>query len=191
LVKSDRASNPGGAPRTFDPFRDRVARDIRNALSVAFVAAWDDDGGDYRPTAARLRRRHPGAVYRAYIDRRLAAYRAASADRRALDAPDLLDAMVLLWNRALFFEVHELLEHHWHEARGDWREALKTMIQAAAVFVHREAGRASAAARLGRRVRARLEDPGPQLATIANLEVLRGALADPESPPPRLRRDPS
>jgi hypothetical protein len=189
-VKNDRVSYPGNAPRSFDPFRDRVARDIRNALAVAFVAAWDGDG-DYRPTAARLRRRHPGAVYRDYIDRRLAAYRAASADRRALDAPDLLDAMVVLWNRALFFEVHELLEHHWHEARGEWREALKTLIQAAAVFVHREAGRISAAVSLGRRVSARLAAPGPQLATIADLEVLRGALADPEGRPPRLRRDPS
>jgi hypothetical protein len=189
-VESDKASNPRGPVRAFDPFRDRVARDVRNALSAAFVAAWDGDGEDYAPEAARLRRLHPGAVYRTYIDRRLAAYQAALADRRAMATPDLIDAIIVLWNRELFFEVHELLEHHWLDARGEWREVLKTLIQAAAVFVHREAGRASAAAKLGRRVSARLDTLRPHLPPIANLEALRGALVAAEGLPPRLRRDP-
>ncbi|MDJ0802506.1 MAG: DUF309 domain-containing protein [Desulfobacterales bacterium] len=169
--------------QAFDPFRDRASRDIRNALSEAFVAAWQEDGTDYESLAAELRRRHAQPVYQTYIDRRLADYRAAFEERRKFGAPDLVAEMVVLWNRKLFFEVHELLESHWHEAREERREVLKTLIQAAAVYVHREAGRLAAAKKMGRRVSSRLDALRAHLAAIRNLDALREALADPAEPP--------
>ncbi len=171
----------------FDPFNDRISRDIRNTLSEAFVAAWEGDRLDYVSPAVALRRRHAQPVYRSYIDRRLADYRGALEDRRKLNAPDLTDEMIVLWNRELFFEVHELLESHWHAARGERREVLKTLIQAAAVFVHREAGRVDAADKMGRRVSGRLEALRGHLGAIRNLEELREALVRPAGPPPRLK----
>ncbi len=169
--------------RGFDAFRDRASRDIRNALSEAFVAAWQGEGTDYESLAAELRRRHAQPVYQTYIDRRLADYRAAFEERRKFGAPDLMAEMIVLWNRELFFEVHELLESHWHEAREERREVLKTLIQAAAVYVHREAGRLAAAKKMGRRVSSRLDALRAHLAGIRNLDALREALADPAEPP--------
>jgi hypothetical protein len=172
--------------KTFDPFGDRTARDIRNTLSEAFVAAWADTGQDCGQVAAALRRRHTQSVYQRYIDRRMIAYRAATENRRKLSATGLLAEMMLLWNQGLFFEVHELLENHWHEAQGEWREVLKTLIQAAAVYVHREAGRLEAAGKMGRRVSGRLDELRVHLKPIANLDVLRRALENPEGRSPRL-----
>jgi predicted metal-dependent hydrolase len=114
------------------------------------------------------------------------AYRAATENRRKLSATGLLAEMMLLWNQGLFFEVHELLENHWHEAQGEWREVLKTLIQAAAVYVHREAGRLEAAGKMGRRVSGRLDELRVHLKPIANLDVLRRALENPEGRSPRL-----
>ena len=141
----------------FDPFSDRAARDIRNRLAEAFVAAWQGAGSDYITVAANLSQRHGQPAYRAYVSHRLEAYRAAVEDRRQLDDPGLLDEVIVLWNRGLFF------------------------------YVHREAGREPAAARLGRRASARLEHLRPHVKAIANLDTLIGALATSPSKPPVLR----
>ncbi len=186
-MKTEKTPKPPSSVRSFDPFGDRAARNIRNTLSEAFVAAWEGERPDYESPAVELRRRHAQPVYRTYIDRRLAHYREALAERRQLDAPDLTDEMIVLWNRELFFEVHELLEGHWHAARGERREVLKTLIQAAAVFVHREAGRLDAADKMGQRVSGRLDALRAHLGVIRNLEDLREALVRPAGPPPRLK----
>ncbi len=176
------------AARTFDPFQDRVARNIRNALSEAFIEGWLGQGPDYESRAAKLYKCHAHPVYRNYIDRRLAGYRAAIEDRRKIDSRDLMDDMIVLWNRELFFEVHELLESHWHATRGTARELLKTLIQAAGVYIHRDAGRVETAASMGRRVSVRLAELAPQMPAIRNLESLCKALAEPGGQPPRLER---
>ncbi len=186
-ANTDPSASLGLSGRRFDPFGDRASRDIRNTLSEAFVSAWQVGGTDYTAVADSLSRRHAQPFYRTYIARRLDAYRAALDDRRHRDHPGLLDDVIVLWNRGLFFEVHELLEGHWHEARGVRREVLQTLIQAAAVYVHREAGREPAAAKLGRRVSARLDNLRPQLKPIANMDTLVRALATPQSRPPILR----
>ncbi len=186
-MEKEKAGKSPSSGQAFDPFRDRASRDIRNALSEAFVAAWEGDGTDLESLAAELRRRHAQTVYRDYIDRRLADYRAACEERRKLGDPDLMAEMMVLWNRQLFFEVHELLEGHWHDARGERREVLKTLIQAAGVYVHREAGHSSAAQKMGRRVSRRLAAFKPHLAAIRNLDALCEALQEPEGPPPRLK----
>ncbi len=179
--------SPPSSGKIFDPFRDRVSRDIRNALSEAFVAVWSGNARGYESLAAALRRRHALPIYRNYIDQRLVLYREAVVARGEIVEPDLLDDMIVLWNRGLFFEVHELLESHWHGARGAEREALKTLIQAAGVFVHREAGRLAAAEKMGRRVSERLEALRAHLGAIRNLDDLREALVRPAGSPPRLK----
>ena len=185
-MKKAEAATAGSPTKVFDPFGDRISRDIRNALSEAFVAFWEGAAADYTAVAAALRRRHRHPVYRAYIDRRLADYRSALAARRDWDDPGLLDEMIVLWNRELFFEVHELLESHWHVARGARREVLKALIHAAGVYVHREAGRPEVAAKLGRRVRDRLDALRPHLTRIKNLDALCKALVNTQDRPPQL-----
>jgi len=52
------------------------------------------------------------------------------------DVPAALAAAARLFDAALFFEVHELLEPHWLAARGDTREALQGLIQIAVAWQH-------------------------------------------------------
>lgn len=175
-------------PEVFDPFHDRVSRDIRNTLSEAFVAVWQGNGEDYHEAASALRKRHHHPLYRRYIDGRLSQYRAVLAERCKLTDPILLDEVRLLWNRELFFEVHELLESHWHAAEGERRATLQALILAAAVYVHREAGRTAAAEKLGRRACDRLDALRAHLTPLRNLDALCKALRSPEGPPPKLER---
>ena len=186
-MEDKQVSNSPSSGGAFDPFRDRRSRDIRNALSEAFVEAWIG-GAAYEPLAEALRRRHALPVYRRYIDRRLENYRAALEERRKLTDADLIDEMIVLWNRKLFFEVHELLENHWHKAEGVWRGVLQALILAAAVYVHREAGRTVAAQKLARRARERLDALRSHLASIENLNALGEALKSPEDAPPWLEK---
>ena len=186
-MAEERNTNSPSSGQPFDPFRDRASRDIRNSLSEAFVAAWKG-GTDFEPAAEALRRRHAHPIYQHYIDRRRADYRAAFEARRKLADADLMDEVIVLWNRELFFEVHELLEGHWQAAEGAWRRALQALILAAAVYVHREAGRQAGAHKLARRAHERLKDFSAHLSLIGNLDALCDALLSPEDAPPRLAR---
>ena len=47
-----------------------------------------------------------------------------------------LDAAAILFDASLYFEVHELLEAFWRDARGDDREALQGLIQVAVGYQH-------------------------------------------------------
>ncbi len=186
-MEDEKRANSPPSEQAFDPFGDRIARDIRNTLSEAFVEAWKG-GAAYEPLAETLRRRHAHPVYQHYIDRRLADYRAALAERRKLADADLVDEMIVLWNRELFFEVHELLEGRWHTAEGAWRRALQALILAAGVYIHRDAGRQESARKLAGRARERLKNLRPHLSSIDSLDALCDALLSPEGRPPRLER---
>ncbi len=59
----------------FDPFADRTARDIRDTLSEAFVAALAAmDPAEYLYAARKWRSQKPSARYTHYIDMRLQRY---------------------------------------------------------------------------------------------------------------------
>jgi hypothetical protein len=47
---------------------------------------------------------------------------------------------VTLWDAALFFEVHEVLERLWRELRGETRRSVQGVIQVAAALHHVETG---------------------------------------------------
>jgi Domain of unknown function (DUF309) len=60
---------------------------------------------------------------------------------RPLDPPDaplgsILEAAALLFDARLYFEVHELLEPYWTQAKGAEREALQGLIQIAVGYQH-------------------------------------------------------
>jgi len=53
---------------------------------------------------------------------------------------EALAAAATLFDAGLYFEVHELLEPHWVNARGAEREALQGLIQVAVAFQHLDNG---------------------------------------------------
>lgn len=174
--------------KTFDPFNDRTSRDIRNALSAALVSQLASKGLLMVKDSARqwLSKTNDGA-YHAYIRRCLVIYdnviRTVQSNR--ITDPGL--QAVVLWNAQLFFEVHELLETVWHGTEGNERRALKGLIQAAGVFVHRQCNPPKAADGLGRRALGNLRHAAPYLGFIKDLSPLMISLKDSGAPPPMLK----
>ena len=171
---------------SFDPFADRSARDLRNSLATALAKALASGRRDgYRQLAQRWRAGGLCAGCQRYLEDRLGRYEQAMAACQAPPDRSPLRNVRVLWNLGLFFEVHEVVEEIWRASTGGRREALKGLVQAAGVFVHREAGRRAPAARLAARAAQRLARWGPYLPEIGNLEELLTDLATfPAAPCP-------
>ncbi len=113
----------------FDPYKDRLARDIRNSLSSALVKELTGHAkGILMAVADDWITMAPAPTYKAYIESRLALYRRAVDEIRAGQVVDPRYQAFYLWNLGLFFEMHELLETVWLKAHDPERSALKGWI---------------------------------------------------------------
>jgi hypothetical protein len=171
----------------FDPFNDRISRDIRNTLSEAFVNALaQSDRFAYKREAQRWLATKPPKTYLDYIRRCVQSYDSAFEQIRTNRLDDRLLQLLVIWNHHLFFEVHEHLERLWHPATGNERQALKGLIQAAGAYVHLEFNHRRAAKTLAVKSAGYIQKYSANLHFIANLDVLLENLKNPEIPPPRL-----
>ena len=115
----------------FEPFQDRLSRDIRNDLSGTMVEMLDQlDPGSAKLVADQYLGMEIDISYKEYITDRLERYRSAlELIRKGPD--DVFWRAMVLWDQKLFFEVHEVLEHAWYQATGDEKKILQAMIRAA------------------------------------------------------------
>jgi hypothetical protein len=119
---------------------------VRNRLAEIILAALEDAGARHElAVLGEPGGRAPDWLdHDAPADARLVRERAASAtvalagraSRRIDSRADLLAAAAQLFDAHLYFEVHELLEPAWRDARGDDREALQGLIQVAVGYQH-------------------------------------------------------
>ncbi|MEW6501406.1 MAG: DUF309 domain-containing protein [Thermodesulfobacteriota bacterium] len=178
--------------RQFDPLNDRLSRDIRNQLSVAFAEA--QEKGTMAPVeevAARSRASDLAPAYEAYIADRLNRYRQALRTMTADRAKTPFSRALLLWDLGLFFEVHEILEHSWHKACGPEREILQAMIRAAGMYIKLAMGQPEAARKMATKALAVLERHRALLETTLPLNRLLAALKSVDPNPPKLYRIPT
>lgn len=175
------------AANKFDPFIDRLSRDIRNSLSEAFIGAL----AEMAPSACReavdiWRAKNPSGVYLEYIQDRWRRYdrvfKQVTIDR--LDNP-LLRSLVI-WNNGLFFEFHDHLEGLWKQSSGDERQGFKGLIKAAGVYIHLENGNQQAAKRLSVKSHLLIRQHSRSLIFITNLENLALKLERLDPVAPRL-----
>jgi uncharacterized protein len=173
---------------TFDPFNDRLARDIRNSLSSALVSdlGAGTDANVGQVADAWMQQGLP-SPYREYVQRTLQRYRRVGGRIKSDHIHDPKRQALVLWNAELFFELHELLETVWSVARGQARTGLKGLIQAAGVYVHRARGSATAAQGLALRARRNLLAGRDHLSFVADIDRLIRSLEDPSRPPPALQ----
>ena len=173
--------------KSFDPFNDRLARDIRNGLSTAFAQAVEDsDASSLEKLASGwLEGDIPGS-FAAYITDRLLRYRRVLQKINPQYADDPRVQALLAWNEKLYFEVHELLEAVWHPATGERRKALQGLILAAGIGEHMQYDHMSAAKRLAVRADKLIREHRHHLEFIENLEDLLNWLKNWESAPPKL-----
>ena len=173
--------------KRFDPFSDRTSRDIRNALFSALVRGLCGDGqAPVRGVARQWLSKAGDTIYQAYIRQCLETYHDVIREVASAGITEPRLQAVYLWNAKLFFEVHELLESVWHGTQGKERKALKGLIQAAGVFVHRGWHHHKAADGLARRAIENLKNPSPHLDFISDLTPLMDSLRAPSAPPPEL-----
>ncbi len=158
-------------PAVFEPFQDRLSRDIRNGLSRALSQALAE--GDMAPIetlAESLIAQNLSRCYCAYIESRLERYRQAFTHIHN-GQKDPFRQGLILWDLQLFFEVHEVLEHAWYHALGNRKLLLQAMIRAAGVYIKLEYGYTRQAAKMADKAREVLEK---------NVDVLREYFAPEE-----------
>lgn len=172
----------------FEPFQDRLSRDIRNELSAALPSALaHNDLAPVRAVAERYRQQELASPYVAYIEARLAGYAKALALIARTGAEDALAKALVLWDLGLFFEVHEILEQAWRGAQGAEKELLQAMIRAAGFYIKGEYGYFEAGAKMAGRAVAALEKNRAACAGF-DLDRLLESLRNLDPVPPKLWR---
>ncbi len=165
-------------PFHFDPFNSRLARDIRNNLSKSFLQALavKDTSVFQRCGNVFLQQQlEPG--YASYVTDRLAKYEEAYAIMEQRKCKEVLQQAPILWDLALYFEMHELLESEWKDAEGDRRKALQGLILVAGMKIHTENKNMKAAVSMAVKARENLLKYGAELSGYANLEDILAEIA--------------
>jgi len=171
----------------FDPFNNRLCRNVRNALCEGFKDALKK--GELQPvhrTANLFLDGDLPGVVRVYIDKRLAAYEAVLADLQDCPTNDPLDIAPRIFNRHLFFETHEYLEPFWLAAAGDEKRMLQALIRAAGAYVHLEQGNRIAARRIAAKALPGIEQHRQWLTPYFDPQLLMEKLRSLDPDPPRL-----
>jgi uncharacterized protein len=172
----------------FDPFNNRLARDIRNTLSEAFVdALLALDKSEYQNIAQKWLAGNLDDVYAGYIKDRLERYAQVFEKISAQGIKDAKIQMLVIWNHGLFFEVHDHLEHLWQQTSGAERQALKGLIQAAGVYIHLKFNHRQAAERLAAKSSDRIQKYADCLSFIDDLNLLIDKLQNLDIVPPLLK----
>jgi hypothetical protein len=171
----------------FDPWTNRLSRDIRNSLSEAFITGLSRmETSVYHAEADIWRSKNPAEIYLEYIQDRLKRYDRVIEQIKACELDEPLLQSLVIWNNGLFFEFHEHLEGLWMKATGDERQALKGMIKAAGVYAHHEYNHQPAVKSLSAKSYDLLRQYSDCLEFVENLEVLTQKLKTLDPDPPRL-----
>lgn len=171
----------------FDPFNNRLCRNVRNALSEGFKDALERMALEpVQRTAGFLLDGDLPAVVRDYIDKRMTAYEGVLTELQDCPADDPLDIAPRIFNRRLFFETHEYLEPFWMAAEGDEKRMLQALIRAAGAYVHLEQGNRSAARRIAAKALQGIEQHRQRLTPHFDPQLLLDKLRSLDPDPPRL-----
>ena len=176
-------------PTVFDPFQDRLSRDIRNDLSSAFSHALaEGDLASIETLARSLLARDLSSCYHDYVFSRVERYHRAFDLIRSGDN-DVFRQGFILWDLQLFFEVHEVLEHAWYHAQGEKKLLLQAMIRAAGVYIKLEFGYGRQAKKMAERALPVLEKNVETLRRYFPPQEFLTALRTLDPHPPILLKD--
>ena len=171
----------------FDPFEDRLCRDIRNELSTSFMQTLAQlSMKPVEETAEKYLARDLGPVYRNYIKERLASYSRAVDFILKRKIADPFARAIVLWDCELFFEVHELLEEEWLAASGEEKLVLQAMIRAAGVYVQLGHGNVKGARKMAAKAVEVLTEHREAVPVGFDLDLLLEKLRKGDPLPPKL-----
>ncbi len=176
----------------FNPFEDRLSRDIRNELSEGLAVAIETGNGEMlSETLAKYRQQTLAEWHQTYLEDRYSKYEKALTAIISQGITDPISRGLILWDLGLFFEVHEVLEHAWYTAEGSMKLTLQALIRAAGVYIKREHGYYDSAARIAVKALLVLEDNRELLAKYFQPEKLISVLALPNAAAPKLLLTPA
>ncbi len=157
----------------FDPYSQRLARDIRNTMGHWFVHGLMDGDPDPAGLAlARLEMKSLPQSHRQWVEGQMDIYRRFAENNPAAAQASPLDLGLDLWRWGLFFEAHEALERAWQSAEGDRRLAFKALVQAVGSCIHARRGAFGPAASLAAKAADGLARYGHSLPEVAWLPRL-------------------
>ncbi len=171
----------------FDPFNDRLARDIRNALSAALVESLPALDVVNQVSTSFLADQRLLPHHKAYISERLQRYQAVQKTITTHKVSGIVCPALAMWDEKLFFEVHECLEGEWYPApAGDRKKALQALICAAGTFVHIKQDNKKGAAKMSARAIKGLEEYGHALPELGTAKDIIVACLDQQTTAPRI-----
>ena len=157
----------------FDPYSQRLARDVRNTLGHWFVHGLMDGAPDPAGLAlARLDIKDLPQSHRQWVAEQMDMYRGFAVKHPDAAQASPLELGLELWRWGLFFEAHEALEEAWQSSEGDRRLAFKALVQAVGSCIHARRGAAGPAASLAAKAAEGLEQYGHSLPELAWLPQL-------------------
>jgi hypothetical protein len=157
----------------FDPFNSRLARDIRNSLSKAFLQALaENDAAIFQRCGADFLQQNREPGHESYITTRLGKYEKAYAIIEQRKLREGLQLAEIFWDFGLYFEMHELLELEWKDATGDRRKALQGLIRAVGMKIHAENNNMKAAASMGAKAMLDLMEYGSELTGFVKRDAI-------------------
>ncbi len=170
----------------FNPFEDRLSRDIRNDLSETVIELLESGSiAGAEEVAAGYRQQNLTQQYLDYIDARLKRYMLA-LETLSEDC-GLLDQAAMFWDLELFFEVHEILEPAWIKATGDKKRLLQALIRAAGVYINLELGYEQRARKISAKALPVIKELQQELVGSINGAALIAALESLPVKAPRLK----
>lgn len=128
----------------FNPFENRLCRDVRNDLGHGFVkAVIAKDITPFRTVIRQYQSQTARDHINTYIRHRENCLKKVFDHINAYPVKPDENKLIplLLWNFELFFEFHEWLEKKWTAACGNDKKALQALILAAVVYEQLEYGR--------------------------------------------------
>ena len=172
----------------FDPFNDRLARDIRNGLSHALIKGLDQSNPNLvHEVGAGFLNRNLAPGYTEYIQTRLRHYDAIFAETGTAGETDIFSQALILWDKELYFEVHDRLETLWLKATGPRRLALQGMIRAAGAYIKWQSGQQEAARKMAAKAAAALiENRAALPRQVQNIDTLIQVLRNPADELPHI-----
>lgn len=173
----------------FDPFEDRLCRDIRNDLSEAFAESLAQiDMDPVRKAADKYLIRNIGHIYRDYINERLKRYEKVLDIIQNQKIENTFARSLILWDQELFFEVHEVLEHAWLRAEGKEKIVLQAMIRAAGMYIQLDHGNTKGAHKMAAKAVEAFSSNRDAVPPIFDLDLLINKLNQVDPLPPKLNK---
>lgn len=172
-------------PMTFNPFEDRLSRDIRNDLSESIIDVLVDNSLNKAKAVAQIYlQTDPAECYTDYIHTRLDRY--AQALEQIQPDTSLLHRAAVLWNLQLLFEVHEILEPVWMTASGNRKLMLQALIRAVGVYINLEMGYRDRAAKIASKALPVLKRLRSEIADEIDIDELISAIDQRSPTPPQI-----